>query len=284
MRVSENKVGEMSFLERSRPALDYALCRYGESRLRFRGPRRAADGRHIAFLGGCETFGRFVRTPFVEGVGDRIGRGCVNLGQRAAGIDIYINDPETLAIAAAARTTVIQVLGAQNLTNRFYKVHPRRNDRFVSASRILRTVYREVDFTEFHFNRHMLGHLRDLSEDRFAIVVDELRTAWSARMRSLCTMIGGDIRLLWIAPEAPPSNAMRPELAASGPLFVTREMLDELLPLLGGDVMVAPRFDTDPATALEQMVYEPQEQAMAAEMLSPAAHDALADRLADWLE
>jgi hypothetical protein len=60
--------------------------------------------------------------------------------------------------------------GAQNLSNRLYTVHPRRNDRFLRASGILRTIYRDVDFTEFHFTRHMLDHLRCLSEDRFDIV------------------------------------------------------------------------------------------------------------------
>ena len=56
---------------------------------------------------------------------------------------------------------MIQVSGAQNLSNRFHAVHPRRNDRFLRASTLLKTIYRDVDFTEFNFTRHLLTTLRD---------------------------------------------------------------------------------------------------------------------------
>ncbi len=36
-------------------------------------------------------------------------------------------------------------MGAQNLSNRFYAVHPRRNDRFLRASTLMKTIFREVD-------------------------------------------------------------------------------------------------------------------------------------------
>ncbi len=56
--------------------------------------------------------------------------------------------------------TVIQVMGAHNMSNRFYAVHPRRNDRFLRASLgCCKTIYPEVDFTEFNFTRHMLTAL-----------------------------------------------------------------------------------------------------------------------------
>ena len=41
---------------------------------------------------------------------------------------------------AVARLTVLQVTGAQNMSNRFYSVHPRRNDRFLKASPLLRAM------------------------------------------------------------------------------------------------------------------------------------------------
>ena len=64
----------------------------------------------------------------------------VNLGCLNAGPDVYLNDPEILRIASKADVTVLQVVGAANLTNRFYTVHPRRNDRFLHASPWLQTV------------------------------------------------------------------------------------------------------------------------------------------------
>ena len=76
--------------------------------------------------------------------------------------------------------TVVQVMGAQNLTNRFYTVHPRRNDRFLRAAPDLQALYPEVDFTEFHFTRHLLRTLRWSSADRFEVVAEELRAVWVA--------------------------------------------------------------------------------------------------------
>ena len=82
-----------------------------------------------------------------------------------------------LSACANAQVTVIQILGAHNMSNRFYTVHPRRNDRFLRASPMLRGIYHDVDFTEFNFTRHMLSRLREISEERFALVVEELKTA-----------------------------------------------------------------------------------------------------------
>jgi hypothetical protein len=63
--------------------------------------------------------------------------------------------------------TVVQVLAVQNLSNPYYTVHPRRNDRFLRASARLQNLYQDVDFTEFHFTRHMLQTLQMVSAPRF---------------------------------------------------------------------------------------------------------------------
>jgi hypothetical protein len=55
---------------------------------------------------------------------------AANLGLVNAGIDVFINEPMIQDFCAGAVVTVIQVLGAANMSNRFYAVHPRRNDRF----------------------------------------------------------------------------------------------------------------------------------------------------------
>jgi hypothetical protein len=86
-----------------------------------------------------------------------------------------LNDP-AIAEARAATAIVLQIQGAQTLSNRLYTVHPRRNDRFVRASGILRTIYRDVDFTEFHFTRHMLDHLRPCR--RTGSTSSETNCAW----------------------------------------------------------------------------------------------------------
>ena len=42
--------------------LDYLPCRYGTSKLMFRGPRRRLEAPYIAFLGGPETYGCLLYT------------------------------------------------------------------------------------------------------------------------------------------------------------------------------------------------------------------------------
>ncbi|MDZ4134850.1 MAG: DUF6473 family protein, partial [Paracoccaceae bacterium] len=172
-------------------ALDYLPCRYGNSKLLFRGPQRALDDPYCAVLGGTEAYGKFIPSPYPALVEAQTGLKTVNLGCVNAGPDVYLNDPEVLEIAANARLTIVQLMGAQNQTNRFYSVHPRRNDRFLSASPWLRTIYREVDFTEFHFTRHMLQTLQDVSPDRFDVVAEELRAVWVGRMQDLLGRLRG---------------------------------------------------------------------------------------------
>ena len=48
----------------SRGGLDYRHCRYGTSRLAFRGPEARAESPYVAALGGSATFGKFVAQPW----------------------------------------------------------------------------------------------------------------------------------------------------------------------------------------------------------------------------
>lgn len=206
--------------------LDYQLCHYGDSKIAFRGPERRLEGDHIAFLGGTETFGRFVPTAFPALLEADLDAPCANFGVVNAGLDLYLNDPTVLALAGQARARVVQVMGAHNMSNRFYQVHPRRNDRFLRASDRLVALFPEVDFTEFHFNRHMLGRLAAVSQARYEAVVTELRTAWVARMKHLLTVLNSPTVMLWFSDHSAP-NGQGTDLA-DHPLFVTRSMLDAL--------------------------------------------------------
>ena len=170
-------VGVMAFEYPGDGSLDYYPCRYGTSRVMFRGPRRDLDRPYVAMLGGTETYGKFVPEPYPALTEAATGLRVVNLGYVNAGLDLYLKDADVLETAAQARLTVVQIMGAQNLSNRFYTVHARRNDRFLHASPLLRHIYREVDFTEFSFTRHMLHSLQAVSIDRFEVLAEELRAA-----------------------------------------------------------------------------------------------------------
>lgn len=227
----------MAYEHAGESPLDYFPCRYGRSRLVFRGPRRDLAKPFVAYLGGTETYGKFVPEPFPALTEAATGIAAINLGCVQAGPDAYLNDPGSLELARQAAVTVVQVTGALNLSNRLYAVHPRRNDRFLQASSILQSLFREVDFTEFAFTRHLIQTLAAVSPDKFAIVVDELRTAWLARMGLLLERLSGPVVLLWIGSRPPPVDADLDQIS-DHPL-IHKGMIDALRPKVTDYVQVA---------------------------------------------
>ena len=133
-------VGGMTYERLGDSALDYFPCRYGTSKLLFRGPRRKLDGAYCAVLGGTETYGKFILQPYAALVEAATGITMVNFGCVNAGADVFVNDPAVIDACVKARATVVQVTGAHNTSNRFYAVHPRRNDRFLRASTLLKAI------------------------------------------------------------------------------------------------------------------------------------------------
>lgn len=260
--------------------LSYAPCRYGGSRMLFRGPRKRLDRPYLAFLGSTATYGKFIKKPFVMQVEEAMRQPCVNLGCVNGGIDVFLGDADVLDVCRSAEMTVLQIMGAHVLSNRFYSVHPRRNDRFLAASTVLQAIYHDVDFTDCTFTRHMLGKLHATSVERFETVVQELRAAWSARMRTLIEAIGDKVILLWLAdtPMTDQHWSKHPSQMQADPLFVTRSMVDELEPLVRGIVEVTP----SPAAlgeGVRGMFFPPSQQQAATEMLGVACHREASQRL-----
>jgi Domain of unknown function (DUF6473) len=142
-----------------------------------------------------------------------------------------------LNLVARADLAVVQLTGAEVLSNPYYTVHARRNDRFLAATPALRALYPELDVTEIHFARHLLQVLARIDADRFSVVVRSLQTAWVTRMRSLLVHLPLRRRLLWLS-EAPPPDRADSLDAGPGPLFVDTTMLDQLRPM-GGEVIMA---------------------------------------------
>jgi len=196
----------------ARGSLDYCLYRFGKSKNLFRGPRPDFARPHFVFLGSSETYGKFVPFPFTRLLQQRLDMPCANFSTLNAGVEMYLKDPSLLLACADARATVLAATGAHNLSNRFYSVHPRRNDRFVKPSKMLTTLYRNVDFSEVHYTRHLLSTLLTVDPVRFEIVVEELKSAWVFRMKSLLEMIEGRTVLLWMSTH-PPLGALDGENA-----------------------------------------------------------------------
>jgi len=217
----------------------------------------------VAFLGGTQTFGKFVAKPYPLRVEHLTGVTSVNLGQLNAGVDVFARDEGVLKIARAARVNVLEVVGAANMTNPFYTVHPRRNDRFLQASVQLRAQYPEVDFSQFNFTQHMLNHLQRADPDRFAVLEKGLQRVWSRRMRQLVGKLGKNTVLLHFATvgEGP---------CAGGPMFVTPQMIATLGAQVAASVHVpVPPPDDAPDRG---MVFNPVEREAARQLPGPDVH------------
>jgi len=261
----------MTIQSTGQTALEYMPCRYGRSKLVFRGPRKRLETDYVAFLGGTETYGKFMPKPFPDLVEQGLDVQCVNFGCVNAGPDVFLGDPFVPGACSKARVTVLEVMGAANLSNRFYSVHPRRNDRFLKPSMLMQTIFRGTDFTEFTFTRHLLSTLQSEAPEKYEIVVDELRQAWLARMRSLLAKIDGKVILLWVKP---PMTAQFGPLGGD-PLFVDRTMMEQIGQSVTGIVEVdLPSHDA--ALRLEGMSYTEMDQPAATELWGAPAHQLVA--------
>jgi hypothetical protein len=260
--------------------LSYAPCRYGMSRIFFRGPRRRLDEPYLAFLGGTETFGKFIDKPFATLSERALGQTCVNFGCVNGGVDAFVNDPTIMAACHDAKVTVVQVMGANYLSNRFYSVHPRRNDRFLRASTVLEAIFNEVDFSDFTYTRHMLETLNEMSPERFDIVVSELRAAWVARMKNMLTQIGPNTVLLWFSRHKLSDQAWDAYAhpLRVDPLFITASMMEELRPQVKAIVDAQPS-EIALSQGTQGMFVPPMQNSAAMGMLGVTCHEETANTL-----
>lgn len=268
----------MTFQVQGTGAPEDMACTYGTSKLLFRGPKRSLDQPYYAFLGGSETFGRFVERPFASLTESRLGRNCVNLGSTNGGLDTILRDSELMRIAGNAALVVLQVPGADGQSNRYYRVHPRRNDRFLQATSRLRQLYPDVDFTRFHFVRHLLTVLCEVDPDRFGQVREELQARWSRRMLEVVGRLQGKVLLLLLqyqrGTDVGPFNREPP--------LVTQAMLEKLR-ARAVELVALPVQAAAQAGDMAEMRFGDLQQPIAEQMIGPDTHRQIADQLTNLL-
>lgn len=245
-------------------ALRLEPCRYGLSKLAFRGPARPTDDRFVAVLGGADTFGKYIAKPFPDLIETAIGEVCVNLGCASAGPDVFLQDTAVQSLCHDAAAMVLQVLSVTNQTNAFYKVHPRRNDRFIGPTDKLTALFPEVDFAEIAFTGHLIARLCDVDRERFEVVLTHLRNTWVRRMTTLASMANGPVILLWLASQTDDAQ----------PCFVNRMMVDAILPHMAECVVV--RAQTGDTAG---MSVAPLDELNARAAFGPAVHEVIAKSL-----
>ena len=267
----------MAFEYLGQSALNYYPCRYGASKIIFRGPEKSLAEVYCAVIGGSETYGKFVDEPFPTLLEKLTGRSIVNLGCMNAGVDAFANDDVIIDICKNAEITIVQLTGAQNMSNKYYTVHPRRNDRFLEASDKLRALYEKVDFTEIHFTGHLLNVLEKSSARHFSCIRKELRIHWVSLMKTMLERIGGNIILLWLS-EHDPCDPLRLNHHWGDPVFLNRDMLDQLSGLVAGVVEIVATPDEINA-GHERMYFSQMQEPAARQMLGPVVQQAAAREL-----
>lgn len=272
----------MAYAFPSAGALEYATCTYGASKLVFRGPRRDTERAFIAVLGGSETFGRCVSQPFPDMLEKELGLPVANLGQQNAGPDVFLNDAALLQACQKASVVVVQLLGAQNISNPYYSVHPRRNDRFLAARPALRALFPKLDFTEFHFTRHLLHAMQKTSPAAFATVVATLRHTWVSHMKVLLAQLGDRAILLWLSENTPPQLEAPPDLFIN-PTLITADMIAAVMRTNDRLVCALPSHEAR-AMGLEGMSFDPAELPIAASLPGPYVHREICNTLLPHIE
>ncbi|GAW36826.1 hypothetical protein RA2_03901 [Roseovarius sp. A-2] len=256
---------------------DYRPVRYGASKLTFRGPERDLSGAYIACLGGTETYGKFLDRPWPARLEAALGLPCVNFGLPNAGPDVILHDKGLLDLARGASAVILQVPGAMNLSNPYYDVHPRRNDRFLRARTRLRRLYPEVDFTEFNFTRHMMWRLASLAPERFALLRNSLQDVWVDRMHRVIARIDRPVILLWLANHAPGTDPNSAEVC-DDPALVSRAMIRAIRPRATHlTQVVISKTARDQGT--RGMRFSPMEESAATDLPGPLAHAEAAQAL-----
>ncbi|WP_254436846.1 DUF6473 family protein, partial [Ruegeria arenilitoris] len=254
-----------------------SVCQYAGSKLWFRGPERSLDAPYIACVGGDETFGRFVGQPFVDLLERRLEKTCVNLGSLFSGVEALSLDAGMLRIVNDAELCVLQLPDVLSQSNHFYRVHPRRNDRFLEPTRDLLSLYPDVDFTEVHFVRHLLARLQTHSDARIEAVAQELSEAWVLGMRSFLERVTAPVLLLWL--HVNDQDVWEDAGTTERDLVpVTQSMVDQIRPLCADCVEL--QVQTAGASEeLEDAMFGSLQQPMALHCLGPSAHRHIASCL-----
>ena len=141
----------MSYVAMDARPVDLILCQYGNSKNLFRGPKKSCKHSDGVCLEGADTFGSKVPDPFRAMLEREMGMPVLNLGAQHSGAGFYTEDDAIHEIIENAQVVFVEAPSVVNQSNPFYCVHPRRNDRFVTALGPLYDLFPAADFVECHY-------------------------------------------------------------------------------------------------------------------------------------
>lgn len=272
------------------PLFDYQVYRFGEKQQLYRGPVPDLRGRYIAYLGATATFGRFVERPFAQVVAEETGLAALNLGADGAGPGFFLQDADVLQLVEGAALCVLEVMGADAISNRMYSVRPRRNARLHTVSDLLRGIYPELDLDDIGQVSRLLAVLSQVDEQRFRLVENEIKNAWIGRTLTLIGTLTVPVILLWLS-ERQPGEAVMDEAEPhflKAPHFVDAAMVEAATTAADGyaECVSAEGLPQDLTRSGEPVLFRASGQPILANLRypSPEMHARAAERLVPEVE
>jgi hypothetical protein len=115
------------------------------------------------------------------------------------------------------------------------------------------------------------------SDEKFGMVRQELKDAWVARMKTMIQKMPTNLVLLWVSDHSPDDTAACNTIHGD-PLFVDRDMIEEIRPLVKAVVeVVSTQKEID--DGYELMSFSDLDALSAREMLGPVVQSKVADAL-----
>ncbi len=145
-------------------------------------PKKSCKHSHGVCLGGADTFGGKVPDPFSAMLEREMGMPIFNLGAQHSGAGFYTEDDAIHEIVENAQVVFIEAPSVVNQSNPFYREHPIRNDRCVTALGPLYDLFPEADFVECHFTKHLITKLISIDSARADIVFRALQGEWARNL------------------------------------------------------------------------------------------------------
>ncbi|MFM1873508.1 MAG: hypothetical protein RL398_2930 [Planctomycetota bacterium] len=175
------------------PHFDYVL--YTPAALpndEFRGPAPDLSRPYAAFIGGAQTFGRFVARPFAQAVADELGMQCLNLGIGGAGPRFALQPP-VLELLNGAAIVVVQFFSGRSASCTLFD-----NGRQGRNSGKYLPTGKHMSYEQFFKN--LLARAEPALVER---IVRETREDYAHSMREVAAAIKAPKVALWISRRRP---------------------------------------------------------------------------------
>ncbi len=125
-------------------------------------------GPYIAVLGGAETYGRHMSSPYAVTLSQMLGCQVMNLGTVHGGLDSLDRTIGLTAYARQAQAIVIECPDPRHSTNAYYHVHRYNNDRVIGVTAAFRAAFRGIDTGSLHYVGHVWKACQTIDPDRTA--------------------------------------------------------------------------------------------------------------------